>query len=135
MDRLKFALKHVQLEKDQVRRNTFLALVETRDRSLSRAQLEQAFDAVDDDLSGAIDRNEWRQFVGEDKIAKLAKHAENVADVAELADALAPIRVKSVWVAARPTLEILEDLLEHISHYHTSHYYFVYTYYTLITMS
>ena len=111
IDRLKFALKHVQLEKDKVRRNTFLSLVETRDRSLSRAQLEQAFDAVDNDLSGAIDRNEWRQFVGEDKMAKLARQAENVADVAEVVDALAPLRVKSMWAAARPTLEALEGLL------------------------
>ena len=105
------ALKHTQIKKDKVRRNTFLSMVETRDRSLSRAQLEQAFDAVDDDRSGAIDRDEWGQFVGKDKFSMLAEQIENVTEVTELVDALAPLQVQTMWTLTKPVLATLEGLL------------------------
>jgi hypothetical protein len=111
LERLKMALKHTQIKKDKVRRNTFLSMVETRDRSLSRAQLEQAFDAVDDDRSGAIDRDEWGQFVGKDKFSMLAEQIENVTEVTELVDALAPLQVQTMWTLTKPVLATLEGLL------------------------
>ena len=112
VEALKVSMKHIKFKKKTVRRQTFLSMVESRNRAFSRAQVEQAFDAVDTDRSGAIDVKEWSAFVGEDKLSALAEHVESVHQVSEIVNALAPPRVQTLWEATKPTLRGLEDLVQ-----------------------
>ena len=114
MESLRGSMRQLKLKKDKIRRQTFMSMVENQDRSFSKFQLQQAFDAVDTDGSGSIGAQEWKKFVGKDKISSLAKHAETVQQVSEIMEKMAPVKARRIWDMTKPTLETIEAILKRI---------------------
>ena len=113
MESLRGSMRQLKMKKDKIRRQTFMSMVESQDRSFSTFQLQQAFDAVDTDGSGSIGAQEWKKFLGKDKISSLAKHAETVQQVSEIMEKMAPVKARRIWDMTS-TLETIEAILKRI---------------------
>ena len=62
MKELRKSMKDFTMVKDKIRRGSFMKIVSKKNSSFAESQLNQAFDMVDEDGSGAIDREEFEKW-------------------------------------------------------------------------
>ena len=84
MGELRSSMKDVTLKKEKVRRSSFTRIVRSRNNSFMDAQIQQAFEMVDKDHSGTIDRDEFEKWIGNGGANRLAELAKNIQAVESL---------------------------------------------------
>jgi Ca2+-binding EF-hand superfamily protein len=117
MGELRSSMKDVTLKKEKVRRSSFTRIVRSRNNSFMDAQIQQAFEMVDKDHSGTIDRDEFEKWIGNggaNRLAELAKNIQAVEDVEAVIQTEGSTAVKNMWRASMHTLAALEKMIKDI---------------------
>eukprot|EP00944_MAST-04C_sp_MAST-4C-sp1_P011566 g11566.t1 len=118
MNDLRSSMKDIKMRKKYIKQQSFEAMVKKRNKSFVSTQINQAFEMIDLDKTGKINKEEFDKWLNKDdtmdKWKDMAVNAKSVKEVDEILKLRASSATLSMWNASLDTLLSLENMLFNI---------------------
>ena len=119
MRELQHSMRNIKLSRPKMGRKTFVSLVKDQDKSFMDSQLENAFEVIDADGSGKIDKGEFEEWKHAKKEMGMSTIIDNISSTEEVIEYFkrnTPNKaVIRMWNTSSKTLTAVEDLFNEIS--------------------